>query len=100
MSVWTDFTHWLSNVGHAILGFMGDLMTSIAENGGAVLIQAATDAVAAAETKGGTGAEKLAAAQAAVIADLTNKGIPVVLNAVNGAIEAAVARLKATANAA
>jgi len=96
MSAWTDFLHWLSNVGHAILGFMGDLMTSIAENGGAVLVQAATDAVAAAEAKGGTGAEKLAAAQAAVVADLTSKGIPVVLNAINGAIEAAVAKLRAS----
>ena len=43
--------------------------------------------------KGGSGAAKFQAARAAVVAVLTAKGIPVVENAVQGAILAAVANL-------
>jgi hypothetical protein len=78
-----------------ILSGLNALASSIAKNGGAVLIAAAAAAVAAAEAEGGTGSEKFKAAQAAVVATLTAKGIVVVMNAVNGAIEAAVAQHKA-----
>lgn len=73
------------------------LAKSIADNGGDVLIAAALAAVTAAETTGGKGEDKFKAAQAAVIASLRAKGIPVVKNAVNGAIEAAVASMKSDA---
>lgn len=86
---------FLLGLGSDVLAAVEAFATVVAQNGGSVLVQAATDAVAAAETAGGTAATKLAAAQAAVIADLTSKGIPVVQNAVNAAIEAAVAQMKA-----
>lgn len=78
-----------------ILAGLNALANSIAKNGGAVLLLAAANAVVAAEAQGGTGAEKLKAAQDSVIATLTAQGLPVVKNAINGAIEAAVAQHKA-----
>jgi hypothetical protein len=87
-------------IGSDVLAAVEAFANAIVAGGGSVLIQAAADAVATAETTGGTGSVKLAAAQAAVISDLTSKGIPVVQNAVNAAIEAAVAQMKANPNAA
>jgi len=78
-----------------IFAGLSALANSIALNGGAVLLEAAAAAVAAAEAQGGTGAEKLKAAQDSVIATLTAQGLSVVKNAINGAIEAAVAQHKA-----
>lgn len=75
--------------------FIDALVTAIVSNGGAVLMTAAANAVAAAESSGGTSDEKFAAASAAVISSLKSAGEPVVINAVNGAIEAAVAQAAA-----
>jgi hypothetical protein len=75
--------------------FLDALAASIEANGGAVLRAAAVNAVAAAEAVGGSATVKLAAATTSIIATLTSQGIPVVENAVNGAIEAAVAALPA-----
>lgn len=85
-----DLVHGL--VGGA-LGFFDALSSSIEKNGGQILRDAALAAVQAAETTGGTGDVKFAAALAAVIATLEKEGIPVVLNAVRGAIEGAVAQV-------
>ena len=58
-----------------------------------------TDAVSAAETAGGTGLEKLAAAQAAIASDLTTANIlNVAKNTINVAIEGAVSQLNASPN--
>lgn len=92
-----DLSGLLTSGGHAILAGFNALLTSIEQNGGPILITAAENAVLAAETAGGTGSEKLAAAQAAVVAELTTAGIKVAMNAVNGAIEAAVASLQSGA---
>lgn len=83
----------------AAVAFAESLIGSIQSNGGTVLISAATGAVTAAEASGGTPAQKLAAAQAAVAKTLGDQGITVVQNAVNGAIEAAVAALPPAAAA-
>lgn len=80
-----------------VSAFVGAFIHNIAANGGPVLVLAAKDAVSAAEATGGSASVKLAAAQAAVIADLTSKGVTVVNSAINGAIEAAVAQLQADA---
>jgi hypothetical protein len=56
-----------------------------------------TDAVSAAETAGGTGLQKLAAAQAAIATDLSAANIAnVAQNTINVAIEGAVAQLNAS----
>lgn len=80
--------------------FLRDLASSIAANGGTVLINAAVAAVQAAETTGGSGSAKLSAAQASVLNVLSSQGLPLLTSAVNGAIEGAVASLKAPAVAA
>ena len=79
---------------HAAI-FADSVVRSIAENGGPVLIAAAIAAVKAAEAQGGSGKDKLLVAQATIIGALKTAGIPIVMNAVNAAIEAAVANLKA-----
>lgn len=94
--VWSDIKNLFTSAEHVFIAFASSLIHSIAANGGQVLVDAAVAAVAAAEAAGGTGAEKLASAQAAVIATLKAAGVTVVTNAVNGAIEAAVAELKAS----
>ena len=58
-----------------------------------------TDAVAAAEKTGGSGTQKLAAAQTAIASDLSAANlINVAQNTINVAIEGAVAQLKTTQN--
>lgn len=84
---------FFEGIGEAILSFTNNLAHSIAQNGGQVLVSAAVAAVQAAEHAGGDGKTKLASAVAAVVSTLETQGIPVVMNAVNGAIEAAVAGL-------
>jgi hypothetical protein len=71
------------------------VVTTLVKNGGPVLVQIARDAVAAAEAAGGSGESKKAAAVATVIAGLKTRGIPVVQNAVQLAVESAVAQIKA-----
>lgn len=86
-----DIIHVFEHIG---LDFFHSLIDSIAQNGGKVLQEAAIAAVAAAEASGGSGKDKFDAALAQVIATLTAQGLPVVQNAVRGAIEAAVADLR------
>lgn len=95
-NIWSDIEGFFGTAEKDVVTFVESLADSISANGGAVLINAATSAVAAAESAGGTAAEKLAAAVASVTSTLETQGIPVVVNAVNGAIEAAVALMKAT----
>lgn len=87
--------NFFTAVGQILSAFFNALAVSVAQNGGKVLMDAAVAAVATAETQGGTPQQKFAAATAAVLAKLEAEGIPVVMNAVNGAIEAAVASMKA-----
>lgn len=67
---------------------------SVAENGGELLVNAANEAVRAAEQPGVTGLDKYEHAFEAVVKTLTDNGIQVVENAVNIAIENGVATLK------
>jgi len=62
-----------------------------------VVKQAAEDAVAAAVAVPGNGEVKAAAALATAIADLSSKGVPIVVNAIKGAIEIAFANTVAPA---
>lgn len=87
---------WFSSEEKVVLDFLEGAAKSIIANGGPVLINTAVAAVAAAETAGGTGSQKLQAATAAVVSTLKSRGLPVVQNAINSAIEGAVANLKAS----
>lgn len=103
----TFFTDLQSKIASAF-AYLESLVTTffsagikvIAANGGHVLLDAALSAVQAAEATGGSGPAKLAAAQTAVLATLKAEGIPVLQNAVNLAIEGAVAQLNASQKAA
>lgn len=90
---WHDLTHLVMGGG---LTFLMALEQQIEASGGKVLQDAAANAVAAAEAAGGSGEDKFKAAFEAVVATLTAEGIPVIVNAVKGAIEAAVANMKAS----
>lgn len=89
---WHDLTHLVLGGG---LTFLMALESQIEASGGQVLRDAAASAVAAAEASGGTGQAKFEAAFAAVLATLATEGVVVIENAVKGAIEAAVANMKA-----
>jgi len=75
-------------------GFFEPLAITIAHNGGPVLLEIVKNAVKAAESYGGSGSDKLAFAKKLIEEGLKSEGLPVVWNAINGAIEAAVANLK------
>lgn len=87
------FASWFSKTSTEVVDFLKPMAAQIVANGGALLVNSAIDAVATAETTGGTGAQKLAAAQAKVVSDLTAGGIAIAMSAVNSTIEAAVAAL-------
>lgn len=91
--LWDTFVDWLEDIGEDVLDALKPVAKQIAKSGGIALIAAAQAAVAAAEEAGGSGREKFDAAQNAVVDKLKEQGIPIVMNAVNAAIEAAVAKL-------
>ncbi len=73
--------------------FFSPLARQIAKGGGALLINAAMEAVVSAEQHGGSGSDKLKYAKDLVIARLKMNGIPLIMVAINGALEASVARM-------
>ena len=85
----------VDSIRDGLLGFVSALAENIEKHGGQVLRDAALAAVKAAEANGGSGSDKFNAALESVISTLEQQGIPVVINAVRGAIEAAVAQIKA-----
>lgn len=92
--MWNKFVGFLKSVLSTVTSFLNPLARQIAKNGGALLLQTALAAVIAAEQSGAKGEDKFSAAKAVVLAKLKAEGIPIVLNAVHGAIEAAVAQIK------
>lgn len=92
--LWDGFVEWLENIGEDVMDFIKPLAKEIAKSGGKMLLEIAKEAVLAAEASGGSGGDKFKAAQSTIIAQLNEKGIPIVTNAINGAIEAAVASMK------
>ena len=88
---WHDLVHTLHG---GAIDFFEALASSIEASGGQILWDAAKAAVEAAEAQGGGGEDKAKAALASVIAVLEKEGLPIVINAIKGAIEAAVANLK------
>lgn len=89
-----EIAAWFEDIGESILDGIKPLARQIARNGGALLLEAATAAVIAAEAQGGSGRDKFDAARGSVIATLEAKSLPIVMNAIHGAIEIAVAALK------
>jgi hypothetical protein len=78
-----------------IATFFGASETAVENQLGVEGLKIVTDAVSAAEQAGGTGLQKLAAAQAAITSDLSAANIlNVAQNTINVAIEAAVAQMK------
>lgn len=92
--LWDQLTDWIEAVGEDVLDALKPIAKQIARSGGMALIAAAQAAVQAAEAAGGSGRDKFDAAQKAVVASLEAQSLPIVLNAVNAAIESAVAAMK------
>ena len=79
--------------------FFQSAETAVENELGVEGLKIVTDAVSAAETSGGTGLQKLAAAQSAIATDLSAANLAsVAQNTINVAIEGAVAQLKTTQN--
>jgi hypothetical protein len=75
--------------------FFQSAETAVENELGVEGLKIVTDAVSAAETAGGTGLQKLAAAQSAIANDLSAANLAnVAQNTINVAIEGAVAQLK------
>jgi len=75
--------------------FFEQAETAVENELGVEGLKIVTDAVSAAEQTGGTGAQKLAAAQASITTDLSAANLAnVAQNTINVAIEGAVAQLK------
>ena len=75
--------------------FFQSAETAVENELGVEGLKIVTDAVSAAETSGGTGLQKLAAAQSAIATDLSAANLAsVAQNTINVAIEGAVAQLK------
>ena len=88
-----DFVHSLTG---GALDFFEALSADIENSGGKILRDAAMAAVVAAEQVGGSGEDKAKAALASVIGILETEGIPVAINTIEGAIKAAVAKMRAS----
>jgi len=91
--MWKKFLRWFRAGLNDILEALEPLARQLAKSGGQVLITAAWIAVQTVEKTGGTGDEKLNLARKMVVKHLQDNGLPIVMNAINGAIEMAVARL-------
>ncbi len=100
MSIKKDFQNavhdFLNMFSAASVDFFEALASVIAASGGELLRNAAIAGVTAAEAAGGNGEDKFKAAKEAVIAALVANGMPIVINAIHGAIEAAVAEMNKT----
>lgn len=99
MSFFSDLGDQLKSLVEEALSFVESFFSAaikaVAENGGPLLVSLAEAGVAAAEAAGGSGSDKAKAAFDSIVAGLQAQGVPVVINAVNIALETAVAKLKA-----
>lgn len=97
----SDVGEWLLGIGDDTIEFAKGLLVTLANN--PEIRSLAAEAVKAVEEAAMSsisgdkvaGSVKLAQAQEMVISGLKEKGLPVVMNAINIAIEAAVANMKA-----
>ena len=87
-AVW-DF---IENIFSDFFSELGDL---IQKSGGELLLATALAAVKAAEESGGSGEDKFKSAYETIVGKLEAEGVTVITTAVKGAIEAAVAKMKA-----
>lgn len=86
---------WHSVTDFILGSFLAPLAAEIRKSGGKVLMEAAQAAVLAAEASGGSGEKKFQVAFHAVTDTLLKAGIAYTSVAIRGAIEAAVAKMKA-----
>ncbi len=90
--MWSKILNTLKDI---FTSFFSPLARQIARGGGVILLEAAMEAVKRAEEyEGKPSSEKFDLAKSIVIARLKANSIPIITNAVHGAIEAAVARLQ------
>lgn len=101
-TLWDDIKSFFANASTATLAFLKGAVAALEASPQVQAIATeevgkAEDAALAGFQAGSitTGLEKFAAAQAGVVAQLTTAGVPVVMNQVNLAVEAAVANLNA-----
>lgn len=95
-SLWTNtLKPDLQDIEAVAIAFFSAAAKDAASQLGVVGLKIITDSVTAAETAGGTGSTKLAAAETSAKADLASAGIIAASHILNAAIEGAVAQLNA-----
>lgn len=98
-SLWAMIVSFFESIGEAILAGLtksfSAAISSVAENGGPVLMEIAYEAVVAVSSGALTNSEKREVAFEQIVQTLEEKGLPVVTNAVNIALEASYAEFKA-----
>jgi hypothetical protein len=95
-NLWTnDLKPEVQSVEEVAQAFFSAAVSDAATQLGNAGLKIVTDGVTAAENAGGSGATKLAAATAAIGADLSKVGIQAAAHVVNAAIEGAVSQLNA-----
>lgn len=92
--MWTRIKNFFKGFLLDVEKFLNPLAHEIFAFGGKLLLESAIKAVYEAEKTKGSGREKFEAAKESVIRDLKEGGHMIVENAINGAIEAAVAKMK------
>lgn len=97
MSFWSSVGDWFKSTLSQILDFLKPAAAQLAANGGMILLEAATAAVAAvaADPRVLSDSDKRDAAGKLILADMQRKGIAASVSAINLAIETALASLKA-----
>ena len=97
MGFWSDLKDWFLGLLDQIQAWLAPAAKAIAINGGMALVAAAEKAVAAvaADPTILSDSDKRSAALDMILEDLKTQGIAIGLNAINIAIEAAVAAMKA-----
>lgn len=85
----------VNSIAQVAAAFFSAAIADVGSQLGSVGLKIVTDAVMAAETAGGSGTEKLAAAEAKIADDLKAVAINAAPHVINVAIEGAVAQLNA-----
>jgi hypothetical protein len=98
MSFFSAIGNWFKSALSQILDFLKPAAAQLAANGGMILLEAASAAVAAvaADPSVLTDSDKRDAAGKLILADMQRKGIQASVSAINLAIETALASFKAS----
>lgn len=92
--IWDDISGFFDDSEKEVVLFFEAIIANIAGASGKLFLDIVANAVKDAATITGPGDVKFSSARASIVDTLEKEGLPIVYNAINAAIEAAVANLK------